>query len=85
MGGNIANTVVDTNRTSLPDICYIGYSFTNILEMYSVYNFNKVESIDPRYYEGVMTEYILENKPDYIVVIRNDVYENNPSNKSKVR
>lgn len=85
MGGNFANTVIDTNRKELPDICYIGYSFTNVLEMYSVYNFNKVESIDPRYYEGVLVDYIKENKPEYIVVIRDNVYENNSSNKCKVR
>lgn len=77
MGPDISNTVVETNRDDLPNILYIGYSYTNPLEMMSVYNFNRVESIDPRHWKGSICQYVAENQPDYIVIVRDDVYEGN--------
>lgn len=85
MGGDIGNTVIDTGRDNLPSILYIGFSFTNALETLSVYNFNKTESLDPRHWEGNICEYITENEPDYIVVIRDDIYQENPQFRCTVR
>lgn len=78
MGGNIGNTVIETNRDELPSILYVGFSFTNPLEVMSVYNFDSVASIDPRYWRGSICQYIMETRPDYIVIVRNDIYEGNP-------
>ena len=80
MAGNLANTVIDTNRPQLPSIMYVGYSYTNPLEYLSIYSFDKVHSIDPRYFGGSISEYIKENKPDYVVVVRNDIATNNSEN-----
>ena len=85
MCGDIGNTVIDTNRDELPSILYIGFSFTNALETLSVYNFNRVESIDPRHWDGNICEYIKTTKPDYVVIIRDDIYANNSQFKCTVR
>ena len=39
----------------------------------SVYNFNRMESIDVRHWHKEARKYILESKPDYIVIVRDDV------------
>lgn len=78
MGGDIGNTIIDTGREELPSILYIGFSFTNALETLSVYNFNRMESLDPRHWEGNICQYIEEHKPDYVVIIRDEVYQDNP-------
>ena len=75
MEGDISNTVIETDRKDLPNVLYIGLSYSNPLEMMSVYNFNRVESIDPRYWNGSVCQYISESKPDYIVIIRDDIYD----------
>lgn len=77
MGGDISNTVIDTDRDTLPSILYIGYSYTNPLEMMSVYNFNRVESLDPRHWSGSICEYVTESKPDYIIIVRDDLTDVN--------
>lgn len=75
MGGDMANTVIDTNRDDLPSILFIGRSYTNPLEVMASYNFNEMHSIDPRHYEGNLSKYIKENHIDYIVVVRFDLIE----------
>jgi len=77
MSGNYAETVIKTEREELPSILYIGFSYKNALEVMSVYNFNEMHAIDPRYYEGNLCDYIRENKIDIVVVVRNDVFEGN--------
>ena len=78
MEGNIGNTKVITDRPNLPSILYIGCSYTNTLEAMSVYNFSRMESIDIRYWNGNLKEYLLESKPDYIVIVRDDITQDNP-------
>ncbi len=78
MNGDIGNTVLETERNYLPSILYVGFSYTNPLEMMSVYNFATISSIDPRHWEGSICQYVSETKPDYIVIVRDDVYEGNP-------
>lgn len=77
MSGNCANTVVKTGRPELPDILYIGYSYTNALEAMSVYSFNEMHSIDPRRYKGSISEYIRKHDLEYVVLVRNDLRTNN--------
>lgn len=85
MAGDRANTVIKTNRSELPNILYIGFSYTNALEVLSIYSFNEIHSLDPRYYVGSLSEYVRENDIDYVVVLRDDVYEDNPENKATIR
>lgn len=75
MGGDMANTVIKTDRDSLPSILFIGRSYTNPLEVMAAYSFNEMHSIDPRYYEGNISQYIRENNIDYVVMVRFDVIE----------
>lgn len=77
MSGDIGHTLIETERDTLPSVLYVGFSYSNPLEMMSVFNFNTVASIDPRYWNGSICEYVMESKPDYIVIIRDDIYEGN--------
>lgn len=71
MGGDRAETVIDTNRPELPDILIYGDSFTNAVECLAYYSFDTMTSIDLRHYD-VMTlaEYIEIHKPDIVICIR---------------
>ena len=68
MNGDYGNTVIKTNRPELPNILIIGYSFSDALELLAVYNFNEMHSIDPRMFEGDITQYIRDVKCDYVVI-----------------
>ncbi len=85
MGGDKANTVIVTDRPELPSILYIGHSYSNALELLSIYSFNEMHSIDPRYYDGNLSEYIRTHDIDYVVVLRNELYEGNRNHKASVR
>ncbi len=85
MSGDKSNTVIATDRPDLPNILYIGLSYSNALEVMSIYSFNEMHSIDPRYFTGSISEYIRSNDLDYVVVIRDDLYENNTSFKASIR
>ena len=74
MGGDIAETVIRTNRPDLPSILIYGDSFTNPVEAMLWPNFNETRSLDFRYYtEKTLTEYIAEYRPDYVICIRDEV------------
>ena len=49
MEGDYGFTLVDTKREDLPNIMFVGSSFTNILETLSIHDFNKMVSIDYRH------------------------------------
>ena len=80
MSGDMANTIVKTDRPQLPTILYIGYSYTNALETMSVYSFDEMHSLDPRHFRGSICDYIRNHDVDYVVLVRNDLYEGNPEN-----
>ena len=82
--GDCANTVIDTGRDQLPNILFVGLSYTNALEIMSIYNFNEMHSIDPRHYEGNLSEYIRNHDFDYVIVVRNDLTENNTNFKCTI-
>ena len=44
MGGDMAETVVCTNRPELPSILIVGDSFTNPVEALCVYSFHEIRS-----------------------------------------
>ena len=74
MGGDIGETVIQTNRPELPSILIVGDSFTNPVEALSVYSFNEIRSLDYRYYQEMSLSAYLELHPvDAVVVIRDNL------------
>ena len=71
MKGDHGYTVIDTNRSNLPNILYVGSSFTNILEALSIPSFNKMVSIDYRHNKsGNSINYYVEKYDiDYVVFV----------------
>ena len=71
MKGDHGYTVIDTNRSNLPNILYVGSSFTNILEALSVPSFNKMVSIDYRHNKSGngINYYVEKYDIDYIVFV----------------
>ena len=73
MGGDIAETVISTNRPELPNILIYGDSFSNPIESVIWTNFNETRTVDFRYYtEKTLTQYIEEYRPDYVVCVRDE-------------
>ena len=50
MGGDIAETVIQTDRPELPNALIFGDSFTNPVECLAYYSFNELRSVDLRHY-----------------------------------
>lgn len=73
MGGDKAETLIDTERDELPSILIYGDSYTNAVECFAYLSFNETRSVDLRHY-GAMTlcDYAEKYKPDYIICIRDD-------------
>ena len=71
MEGDNAFTIIDTNRKDLPNILYVGSSFTNILEALSIHDFNKMISIDYRHNtsKNSINYYVKTYNIDYVVFI----------------
>lgn len=73
MGGDIAETVITTDRPQLPNILIFGDSFTNPIESIIYTGFNETRSIDLRpYNKKSIKQYIEEFKPDIVLCIRDD-------------
>lgn len=73
MGGDIAETIIRTDRPELPKLLIWGDSFTNSMETLLWASFDETRSLDFRYYsEKNLTDYISEFQPDVVVCIRDD-------------
>lgn len=71
MGGDIAQTVIDTGRDELPSILIYGDSFTNPVECIAYLSFDEMHSLDLRHYhEMSLEEYIRQFQPEVVVCIR---------------
>lgn len=71
MGGDIAQTTIETGREELPSVLIYGDSFTNALECILYLSFDRMDSLDLRHCEGMsLTDYIRETRPDYVVYLR---------------
>ena len=71
MGGDIANTFIDTHREELPTVLVYGDSFTNAFESIVWYSFDKMYSIDLRHYtEMTIDQFIDEYRPDIVICIK---------------
>lgn len=73
MGIDRPEVIIDTHRPELPSVLIFGDSYTNAVETLLYYGFNKVYSLDCRYYKAkTVAEYIAEKKPDFVVYVRDD-------------
>ncbi len=70
MGGDISECVIDTDREKLPSVLIYGDSFTNAIECVLYTSFNRMYSVDLRYYDGSISDYIRRTKPDYVICAR---------------
>ncbi len=74
MGGDNAETMIDTARDELPDLLIFGDSFTNAIEPLVFLHFNKTRILDLRHYnEMSLEEYINLHSPDFVIMVRDDL------------
>ena len=70
MGGDISETVIQTDRPELPSVLIFGDSFTNGVETLLYASFDEMRSLDLRYYTGDLLEYLTAFRPDYVICVR---------------
>ena len=71
MGGDIAETVLRTDRPELPSVLIFGDSFTNPVESLAYYSFDELRSVDLRHYTAQsLSDHIAAYKPDVVLCIR---------------
>ena len=71
MGGDIAETVLRTDRPELPSVLIFGDSFTNPVESLAYYSFDELRSIDLRHDTAQsLSDHIAAYKPDVVLCIR---------------
>jgi len=71
MGGDVPETVIDTNRDELPSVLIYGDSMTNAVECIMYLSFDKMYSLDLRHYQDMsLLDYIEAVKPEVVVCIR---------------
>lgn len=71
MGGDVAETIIDTGRDDLPKLLLFGDSFTNPLETLLYASFGESRYLDLRYYsEQSLLDYIADYQPDVVVCVR---------------
>ena len=71
MGGDIASTLIDTERSDKPTILIYGDSFTNAVECIAWTSFDRMYSFDFRHYkEKELSQLIDELRPDIVICIR---------------
>ena len=70
MGGDVAETVIDTGR-ELPSVLIYGDSFTNPVECLMYASCGVMRSIDLRHYRDMpLSEYIERYRPDIVICVR---------------
>ena len=71
MEGDMAYTRVETNRSNLPNVMYVGSSFTNVLEALTVPSVNRMISIDYRHNKSgkSILDYVQEYDIDYVIFV----------------
>ena len=71
MGGDIAETVLRTDRPELPSVLIFGDSFTTPVESLAYYSFDELRSIDLRHYTAQsLSDYIDAYRPDVVLCVR---------------
>ena len=72
MGGDIAETVIRTDRPDKPDILIYGDSYTNVLEALLWTQADELRSLDLRHYSGDLRAYIAAYRPDIVICVRDE-------------
>lgn len=73
MGGDIGETMIQTNRLDFPNLLIFGDSFTNPIESLIWTGFNETRSLDLRYYtKETLSEYIKKYQPDVVICVRDE-------------
>ena len=72
MGGDFGETILETNRPELPDVLIFGDSFTNPLETLFYTGFDETRSLDLRYNDVSLLDYVAEHRPDVVLCVRDD-------------
>ena len=72
MGGDMGETVLRTNRPELPSALLFGDSYTNALETVFYTGFDETRSLDLRYSDTDLFDYIDTHRPDVVVCLRDD-------------
>ncbi len=71
MGGDISETIIQTEREELPDVLIYGDSYTNAIETILYASFDETRSLDLRSYSTMsLSDYIQEYQPDIVVCIK---------------
>lgn len=71
MGGDIGETVIQTNRPALPNVLIVGDSYTNAVECFLYTSFNEMRSLDLRWYTAqTLSDYIAAYQPDVVILLR---------------
>ncbi len=71
MGGDVAETIIDTGREDLPKLLLFGDSYSNPLETLLYASFGESRYLDLRHYtEKSLLEYIEEYQPDVVIAVR---------------
>lgn len=74
MGGDHAEIVISTSRKDLPSLLLFGDSFTNALGPLLFNHFDETRILDLRHYEEKsLEEYITIHRPDFVVLVRDDL------------
>lgn len=75
MGGDLAETVLETDRPDLPNALIFGDSFTNALETLLYASFNETRVLDLRHYDAMsLRAYLDQYRPDVVLCIQNDTF-----------
>lgn len=73
MGGDIAETILTTERPALSDALIFGDSYTNTIETVFYTGFDETRSLDLRYYEEQsLSAYLETYRPAVVVCVRDD-------------
>jgi len=85
MGGDFAETILETNRPELPDVLVFGDSFTNALETLLYTSFDEMRSLDLRHYtDKTLRDYITDYQPDIVICVMNDAFYYTPTGNGDV-
>lgn len=73
MGGDVAETILQTNRPELPNILIFGDSYTNAVETFLYTSFNETRSLDLRHNASLsILNYVQAFQPDFVICLRDD-------------
>ncbi len=71
MGGDVSETVIQTNRPQLNNVMMLGDSFTNLQETMLYTEFNESRFLDLRHYSQMSAmDYVQTHRPDVVIIMR---------------